>query len=206
MRLLLATRNAHKVREIQAALAGSDLSVVGLDDLPGLPDELPETGETFEDNALQKARFVFDATGEATLADDSGIEVRALGQAPGVHSKRWSPEGTDEANNALLLASLAGETDRRARYRCALAFVLPQPGGADEISGVATGTCNGRIGFEPRGSGGFGYDPYFWPDEAPGRAMAELTLAEKNAISHRGRALVALRRRFEALGLIPPSL
>lgn len=193
MRLLLATRNAHKLHEIQAALAGTPLELVGLDAISGLPDELPETGATFEENALQKARFVFEATGAAALADDSGIEVAALGQAPGVHSKRWAPEGTDEANNALLIASLKGATDRRARYRCALAYVLPPVGGSEPLAGVVTGTCNGTIGYEPRGTGGFGYDPYFWPDEAPGRAMAELTLDEKNRISHRGRALLRLR-------------
>lgn len=204
MRLILATQNAHKIKEIRAVLADTGLEVIGLDGVPDLPEELPETGATFEENALQKARFIFDRTGVATLADDSGIEVEALGWAPGVNSKRWTPEATDEANNRRLLAELADRADRRARYRCALAVVAPAPQPTAEdphVHGVVDGICAGHIGREPRGTGGFGYDPLFWPDEAPGRTMAELSMAEKNAISHRGRALEALPTLLRGLGL-----
>ena len=186
MRLLLATRNAHKIHEFQQMLAGSDLEILSLDDATGLPDELPEDGETFEANALQKARFVFEATGLLCCADDYGIEVDALGGRPGVHSKRFSPEGTDPANNLHLLSLLGDRPDRQARYRCVLALVGPG------IERTVDGRCEGRIGHDERGTGGFGYDPLFWPDEAPGRTMAQLSASEKNAISHRGRALQAL--------------
>lgn len=199
MRLILATRNDHKLREIAAALQGSGLDVVGLDGVPGLPEDIPETGETMEENALQKARFVHALTGAAVLADDSGIEIRALGWAPGVHSKRWTPEGTDEANNARLLHELEGSADRAARYRCVLAVVAGGPAGA--VEGTVEGICGGTIGQTPLGSGGFGYDPLFWPEDRPGRTMAQLTMAEKNAISHRGRALERLPELLRRLGL-----
>lgn len=199
MRLILATRNDHKLREIAAALQGSGLDVVGLDGVPGLPEDIPETGETMEENALQKARFVHALTGAAVLADDSGIEIRALGWAPGVHSKRWTPEGTDEANNARLLHELEGSADRAARYRCVLAVVAGGPAGA--VEGTVEGICGGTIGQTPLGSGGFGYDPLFWPEDRPGRTMAQLTMAEKNTISHRGRALERLPELLRRLGL-----
>ncbi len=199
MRLILATRNVHKLTEIAAALRGSGLEVDGLDGVPGLPEDIPETGETMEENALQKARFVFAVCGLPVLADDSGIEIRALGWAPGVHSKRWTPEGTDEANNAHLLRSLVGKADRGARYRCVLALVAPGPAGP--VEGTVDGICAGTIGETPLGSGGFGYDPLFWPDDRPGVTMAQLTMAEKNAISHRGRALKKLPALLERLSL-----
>ncbi len=153
-----------------------------------LPAELPdppETGDTFLANAIQKARFVFEATGRAALADDSGLEVDALGGRPGVFSRRYSPEATDGANNRRLLAELGGVTDRRARYRCVLAWC--------DAAGVVTaaGSCEGMIGQEPRGTYGFGYDPLFLPDATPGRTMAELSPPEKDRISHRGAALSA---------------
>src|SRR5262249_5035295 len=158
--------------------------LVTLADL-GFSDDPPETGSTFAANALQKARYVFERLRSeeiAAVADDSGIEVDALGGAPGVHSKRFSPEQTDVANNALLLQELADRTDRAARFRCAVAVVTSRG------EAHADGTCEGSIGLLPRGAGGFGYDPLFLPDEAPGRTMAELAPAEKDAISHRGRA------------------
>lgn len=182
MKLLLATRNAHKLDEIRRILADVDIDIVSLDDVPGLPEELPEDGDTFEANALQKARFAHQVTGLLTCADDSGIEVDALGGRPGVFSKRFSPEGTDDGNNRHLLRLLEGRDDRGARYRCVLALV------GDGVEQVADGRCEGTIGHDYRGTGGFGYDPLFWPAEAPGRTMAELTMGEKNAISHRGRA------------------
>lgn len=182
MKLLLATRNRHKLVEIRQILAGLDVQLLSLDDVSGLPEELPEDGDTFEHNALQKARFAHEVTGLLCCADDSGIEVDALDGRPGVFSKRFSPEGTDAGNNRHLLELLGDRTDRTARYRCVLALV------GDGVQATADGRCEGTIGHELTGEGGFGYDPLFWPTEAPGRTMAQLSMAEKNAISHRGRA------------------
>jgi XTP/dITP diphosphohydrolase len=191
MRLVFATRNAHKLVEVRAMLAeGGRFGALDLVDLDaaGVVGEPPETGDTFVDNALEKARWVHARTGLACLADDSGLEVDALGGLPGVHSKRFSPEATSEANNALLLARLGGCADRRARFRCVLVVV----GNGPDL--VVDGACEGSIARAPRGAEGFGYDPLFLPDEAPGRTLAELSMAEKNAISHRGRAMAALAR------------
>jgi XTP/dITP diphosphohydrolase len=192
-RVVLATRNTHKVSEIAEHLAALGIQVDGLG--PDLPAELPETGHTFEENALQKARFVHQATGLPALADDSGIEVDALGGAPGVYSRRFAPENPqisdqDAANNAHLLALLDNRPVRTARYRCVLALVGLGP------DLVVTGACEGVIGTQAYGTGGFGYDPLFWPTDAPGRTMAQLSPAEKHAISHRGRALLALAARL----------
>lgn len=195
MRILLATRNDHKTTEIAAALAGR-AEVIDLRSVPTLFDEIPETGDTFVANALEKARFVSSWLADRgdsdtwVAADDSGIEVDALGGAPGVFSKRFSPEGTDEGNNALLLTRLSERTDRTARYRCVIAVIGP------DVEFVVEGACEGAIGHGPRGVGGFGYDPLFFPVEAPGATMAELTLAQKNAISHRGRAVEQLAARL----------
>jgi len=188
--LVFATRNTHKVDEVRRILADLDVTVQSLDDL-GLDLDPPETGDTFEANALQKARYVHERTGQPTVADDSGLEVDGLGGRPGVHSKRFSPEATAEANNALLLASLGPEADRTARFRCVVAVV--------DTHGerTASGACEGRIATELSGAGGFGYDPLFLPDEAPGRSMAELSMDAKNAISHRGRAFRALPSLLE---------
>lgn len=177
MRVMLASRNAHKIVELRRMAPHVEWVT--------MPDELgdpPETGDTFEGNALQKARYVFERTGVVALADDSGLEVDALGKRPGVYSKRYSPEGTDAANNALLLRELGDRTDRTARYRCVIAVVGPG------VERTAAGACEGRIGFEGRGTNGFGYDPYFVPVGMT-RTMAELAPAEKDAISHRGAAL-----------------
>ena len=182
MDILLATRNDHKVTEIRAILEGTGLRVRDLRDFPDLP-ELPETGETFEANALEKARACYELTGLLSVADDSGIEIDALGGRPGVHSKRFSAEGTDQGNNARMMRELEGVIDRRARYRCVIAVVGP------DGERTAAGACEGTIAHAPRGTGGFGYDPYFLPVETPGKTMAELSMAEKNAISHRGRAV-----------------
>jgi len=206
MKLVVATGNRHKREEIYAILAAQGLrgvEVLGLDRWPELP-EPPEEAGTFTGNALDKARFVFAHTGLPTVADDSGLEVDALGGAPGVHSKRFSPDATAEANNALLLSRLAGEQRREARFRCVLALVSAA---GERTVAVA---CEGRIATSPRGVGGFGYDPLFLPDEAPGRTMAELSSAEKNTISHRGRAfrhLPALLQELlgELLGELEPS-
>lgn len=191
MELLLATNNAHKVSEIRQILAGLDITLRTLADV-GI-DDLPETHDTFEGNAIEKAEAAFAATGMVCVADDSGIEVDALGGAPGVYSKRFSPEQTAAANNALLLTKLQGQRDRTARFRCVIALV-----GAD-YTATASGACEGSIADDERGEGGFGYDPLFLPDETPGRAMAELSAAEKNAISHRGRAFRQLPNLLEGL-------
>ena len=188
MNILLATHNAHKIIEVKAILAGTGIGVRTLDDFPDITD-LPETGDTFERNALEKAHAAWKLTGLLSVADDSGIEVDALGGAPGVFSKRFSPEGTDEANNALLLRKLAEvpQERRTGRYRCVIGVVGP------DWQRTGDGRCEGLIGFVERGSGGFGYDPLFFPIETPGRTMAELSMTEKNAISHRGRAFRQLR-------------
>ena len=183
--IVLATANPHKVLEVRALLAGSDLELIGLDAFPDLA-EAPETGDTFEHNALQKARFVFEHTGLPCLADDSGLEVDALNGAPGVHSKRFSPEATHEANNLLLLQRLDGLANRGARFRCVLAYVDAHR------QATVEGSCEGQIATELRGTDGFGYDPLFLPNEAPGLAMAELSMDQKNRISHRGRAFAHL--------------
>ncbi len=177
----LATANAHKVAEIRAILAPYGIACLGLDAFPGVA-ELPEDGDTFEANALSKARALHAVAGVPTVGDDSGLEVDALSGLPGVRSHRFTPEGTHDANNAELLRRMESVADRRARFRCAVAVVTA----AGEA--VAGGTCEGRIAETPCGRGGFGFDPLFLPDEAPGRTMAELAPAEKNAISHRGRA------------------
>jgi len=192
MKLVFATRNAHKLDEVRAILAGEDLELLGLEHWPEL-GEIPEDHDTFELNALQKARIVHAATGLPTVADDSGLEVDALDGRPGVFSKRFSPEGTDAANNARLLRELDGVVARGARFRCVLALVW------DEGSCTVDGRCEGHIARAARGEGGFGYDPLFVPGAADGRAMAELSAAEKNAISHRG---LAFNRLPQLLGLL----
>ena len=188
MKIVLASRNAHKIDELRRMAPQIEWETMPAH----LPDP-PEDGDTFESNALQKARFVAEATGAVAMADDSGLEVDALGGRPGVWSKRYSTEATDSANNAKLLVELAEVPDaqRTARYRCVLALVN------GNVERTVAGACEGAIGHAPRGSGGFGYDPLFRPVAAPGRAMAELTPAEKDAISHRG---VAMRRLGELLG------
>lgn len=194
--LLLATRSAGKLREIRQMTAGSGFVWRGLEEFPEVP-EAPETGETFADNARQKALFYAARTGLPTLADDSGLEVDELGGRPGVHSAYFA--GTprnDEANNRALIAALAGvpRERRTARYRCAMALAV----GRDIIL-ETRGTLEGQIIDEPRGTGGFGYDPHFLIP-ARGRTAAELSAEEKNAISHRGQALREALRLLEALG------
>jgi XTP/dITP diphosphohydrolase len=181
VQIVLATANVHKLREVQALLSSSSLQIVGLDAWPDL-GEPPEDDPTFAGNALQKARYVFERIGLPTVADDSGIEIRALDWKPGVRSKRWTPEGTDTANNDKLLRELEPHDDRMGQYRCAIGLVT------EAGERTADGCCTGIIGTSPKGSGGFGYDPLFWPDAFPGRTMAEISLEEKNTISHRAEA------------------
>jgi XTP/dITP diphosphohydrolase len=205
-RLLVATRSAHKLRELRELLDLRRTDLVSLDDIAVQGDPI-ETGETFETNAAIKARFGLLATGLPTLADDSGLEVEALGGAPGVRSRRYAgSNASDEANNALLLDALRGlpPSKRGARYVCVLALALPERagprGGIDLLR--ARGTCRGRIADEPRGTGGFGYDPIFEPEsESPGgRTLGLWTPAEKHAISHRARAAHRLEPRLKELG------
>lgn len=191
MKLLIATNNSHKIEEIREILAGTGIVVQSLLDRPDLP-EPPEDGLTFEANALQKARTIQSQVGGVVLADDSGLEVDALGGAPGVHSKRFSAEGTAAANNRLLLERLSGVSERRARFRCVLALVSPN------FEGTVDGAVEGRIALDLLGDKGFGYDPLFVPDELDGRTMAEATMQEKNAISHRGRAFRRLSELLDA--------
>ena len=184
MELVLATRNSHKLREFDPLMHPHRV-------LP-LPDEVelpPETGETFAANALIKARAAAAATGSVAIADDSGIAASALGGRPGVRSARYAGEGaSDEENLAKLLREVPDGGDRGVAYVCALAYV--EPGGTEH---VVEERCEGTLAHEPRGNGGFGYDPAFVPaDRDDGRTMAELDPADKDAISHRGRAARAL--------------
>ena len=188
MKVLVATRNAGKLAELRRMLADGPVEVVGLADVPEFPDA-PETGATFAENALAKARDAAMATGLPSVADDSGLAVDALNGMPGVLSARWSGRhGDDVANLKLLLGQLADVPDERmgAAFVCAAALVVP--GGLET---VVHGEWTGRIVREPRGSGGFGYDPIFVPDGEQ-RTSAELSPQEKDAASHRGRALRAL--------------
>jgi len=197
VKLLAATRSAGKQPEIRRVLEPAGVEVVfpgdlGLWETPA--EEALELGETFEANARRKAQHFARLTGLPTVADDSGLEVFSLGGAPGVRSRRWAgahgpADAVDAANNAELLRRLGGapENRRRARYRCVLVLLRQ----ADAVPEVFEGTCTGRILEEPRGSGGFGYDPLFLSDDL-GRTFGEATPDEKDAVSHRGRALQAL--------------
>lgn len=183
MTLLLATRNEHKLREF-ARLLGRE----AVDPLPHGIELPPETGATFADNALAKARAAAAATGRRTIADDSGIEAVALGGAPGVRSARFAGPSATDAENLALLRSSAPPGSALA-YVCALAWVDPAAG----TERLVEGRCTGVMSAEARGARGFGYDPVFLPDACPGgRTMAELSDAEKDAISHRGAAVRAL--------------
>ncbi|MGD1253144.1 RdgB/HAM1 family non-canonical purine NTP pyrophosphatase [Mycobacterium seoulense] len=185
--LLVASRNPKKLAELRRVLDAAGLTGVTLLSLRDVPpfDEAPETGATFEDNALAKARDSFAATGLAAVADDSGLEVAALNGMPGVLSARWSGDhGDDAANTALLLAQLRDVPDERRGAAFVSACALAGPAG--EV--VVRGEWPGRIAREPRGDGGFGYDPVFVPDGSE-RTAAELSPEEKDAVSHRGRAL-----------------
>jgi XTP/dITP diphosphohydrolase len=189
-RLVLATRNEGKLREL-ARILGTTITLAGLDAFPDAPD-VPETGATFEANALLKARAIAAYTNLPAVADDSGLCVDALNGMPGVLSARWAGQhGDDKANLDLLLAQVADVPDARlgARFVCAAALVLPADGTPREW--VVTGEVEGRLVRTPRGSGGFGYDPIFQPDGFK-ETTAEMTPEAKDAISHRGRAFRAL--------------
>ncbi|MET9221661.1 RdgB/HAM1 family non-canonical purine NTP pyrophosphatase [Streptomyces sp. NPDC088197] len=189
-RLVLATRNAHKVTELHAILAdsGLDVDLVGADAYPEIPD-VRETGVTFAENALLKARALAAGTGLPAVADDSGLCVDVLGGAPGIFSARWAGKHGDDAANLDLLLAQLGDIDtphRAAHFTCAAALALP-----DGTTRVVEGRLRGTLRTAPAGTNGFGYDPILQPDGST-LTCAELTPAEKNAISHRGQAFRAL--------------
>ena len=194
-KIVLASKNSDKVKEMRLALQVLPVEILSLSDFPELPDAV-EDGTTFEDNALIKARFFAARTGLACLADDSGLEVDALNGLPGVHSARFAGwHADDTTNNQKLLDELGkiGATESKAAYRCALAFV-----DTDGTEIVTQGKIDGTIKIAAQGTGGFGYDPYFYISD--NRTMAQISRAEKNQISHRGAALkemmIELRNRF----------
>lgn len=194
--LLVATGSAHKLTELQRLFAGLPLTLRTLNDV-NITEEAPESGETFEENALQKASFYAVASGEWTLADDSGLEVDALHAAPGVYTRRYAgSEATDQQNYEKLLRELSGvpRDARTARFVCCMALVDPASGGL--APRTFRGERRGHITEAPRGAGGFGYDPIF---EVDGRTMAERSAEEKDQLSHRGAAaaLVAAALRSE---------
>jgi XTP/dITP diphosphohydrolase len=191
LKFVLATANPDKAREISDALSGFDL-VPRPDDVP----EVDETADTLEGNARLKAQALCAATGEAAVADDTGLEVVALDGRPGVYSSRYSgPHATYADNVAKLLQELDGVEDRRARFRTVAMVCFPD---GREI--VADGTVDGHIARVATGDEGFGYDPVFIPDDGDGRTFAEMTLAEKQQVSHRGRAFRALAERLRSRG------
>ncbi len=190
MRLVLATANPDKAAEISALLAGFEVVP-----RPRALAEVEETDDTLEGNARLKARAVMGGTGEVAVADDTGLEVVALGGRPGVWSARYAGESATYADNVgRLLADLDGASDRRARFRTAAVAAFPHGG---EV--VAEGWVEGVIALAPRGTNGFGYDPVFVPAEGDGRTFAEMTVTEKEAVSHRGRAFRALAAQLRSL-------
>lgn len=181
MKILFATNNAHKLSEVQAVL-GDGFRLVTPREC-GVTEEIPETQPTIQGNALQKARYLHERTGLDCFADDTGLEVEALGGAPGVRSARYATDGHDfAANNRLLLQNLAGKENRRAQFRTVIALIL---NGEEHLF---EGIAEGRIIEAERGAEGFGYDPLFMPDGS-GKTFAEMNADEKNAVSHRGRAV-----------------
>lgn len=182
--IIFATNNAHKLGEVQALL-GDAFSLVTLRAC-GITEDIPETAPTLEGNALQKARYVYERTGKSCFADDTGLEVDALGGAPGVHSARYATDGHDfAANNRLLLHNLEAESNRKANFRTVIALILE----GEEF--LFEGRVDGTITTTPSGNGGFGYDPLFVPDGYD-ITFADMSAEEKNAISHRGRAVAKL--------------
>ena len=191
VRILLGTRNAGKVAELRALLKGLDVELLSVDDLAAAPPDPPEDAPTYAENAIAKATAYARATGLPTVADDSGLEVDALGGAPGVRSRRFFGEDASPAErNRMLLGLLDGVRDRNARFVAVIA--LAQPNGSVE---TFDGEVRGEIAESPRGEDGFGYDPVFIVAE-DGRTMAEVPREEKNAISHRGLAAAKLRARL----------
>ncbi len=199
--VVVATTNPGKLAEFRSLLEGIPVELVSVADVLGAPLTVVEDGQTFEQNARKKAQAVADATLMLTIADDSGLEVDALGGEPGVRSARYAGErATDAENNAALLQALSEvpAEGRKARFRCVLCMIDPWSG-AESTTILTSGVCEGEIAASPRGSGGFGYDPLFIVAGGDGRTMAEMSDDEKNAISHRARALTALRPKLMEL-------
>lgn len=205
--MVLASRNAHKIKELRMMLSERlkiDFELKSLDDI-GFTEDIEENGNSFKENALIKANAVARA-GYIGLADDSGLVVPALGGAPGIYSARYAGEhGNDAANNQKLMDEMKGIADRSAYYVCAMAMAFPD----GKAPLIAEGTLEGELLFSPRGEGGFGYDPLFWIDEL-GKTLAEIPTEEKNLFSHRSRALDKLCEQLAMrLGLysrhVPPS-
>lgn len=190
MKFVLATHNPGKLKEMADILSGLGVEVVSPAEL-GIDVEVEETGSTFAENAMLKARAICDASGLPAIADDSGLCVDALNGGPGVYSARYGGEGLDDAaRTRLLLENMRGQTTRAAHFACAIACVFP---GGDTLT--AEGRCEGAIAFAPMGQGGFGYDPVFLVPEL-GKTFSQLSGAEKNEISHRGRALRAFSEKL----------
>ena len=186
MKIVFATNNQHKLSEVKA-VAGDKFEIVTLREV-GITEDIPETGATLDENALQKARYVYERTGLDCFADDTGLEVEALNGAPGVRSARYATDGHDfAANNRKLLSELQGKENRRARFRTVISLI--RGGVEQQVEGIVTGT----IATQEAGCGGFGYDPLFIPD-GHDVTFAEMTAEEKNSISHRGRAVAALKK------------
>lgn len=192
MKLVLASNNASKLREMRELLADAGVEVLSQREA-GCDFEVEETGSTFAENAWLKAAAVTKATGLPAVADDSGLMVDALDGAPGIYSARFtgSHADSDEARNRYLLERLKGVENRRAKFVSCVCCTFP-----DGTVLRSRGECHGSIGYAPKGSGGFGYDPLFWTDDVPGKTTAELDPAEKNRISHRGRAFRAFKEEL----------
>lgn len=194
MKIVLASRNRHKIGELEALLSKYlyDVTVLSLDDV-GIEDDIEENGTTFEENAFIKARAAA-KSGHISIGDDSGLSVRALSGAPGIYSARFAGDhGNDAANNAKLLKELEGKDDRYGEFVCAIACVMPN---GEEF--CVRGTAAGEILFEPDGNGGFGYDPLFYSLEAK-KSFAALTAEEKNAVSHRGKAIELFAKKLKEI-------
>jgi len=185
--LVIATRNKGKIREFSGLFSGSGLNVCGLDDFGPIPNVI-EDGKTFEENALKKAGFTAKVLGLPALADDSGLTVKALKGLPGIYSARYAGEkATDEDNNRKLMEALKGEGDREAAFVCVIAIAVPRGPAL-----IYEGRCDGFIAETPAGTNGFGYDPVFWYPPAR-KTFAQMSLEEKNKVSHRGKAMAELK-------------
>lgn len=192
MKVVLASKNAHKLQELQDILSAQGVEVI-LESAAGVDVEVKETGTTFEENSLLKARAVMEASGLPAIADDSGLMVDALNGAPGVYSARYGGPGLDDAGRyRLLLENMRGVLDRKCRFVSAITLCMPS---GDIVT--ARGECPGTLAYAPQGENGFGYDPIFFVPEKK-KTFAQLTAEEKNAISHRGKALEVFQVKLEA--------
>ena len=203
MKIVLSTRNQHKIDELQMLLSQylKNIQVLSLDDV-GFVGDIEENGTTFEENAMIKARAAAEFSGLISVADDSGLTVNALNGAPGIYSARYSGvDGAerDSANNKKLLQDLQGVSDRSAAFVCSIACAFPE--NMNAVDFTVTGITHGEILCNERGKGGFGYDPLFWIDEL-GKTYAEMETDEKNKYSHRGRAVHMLARRFQNMIIV----